>query len=642
MNKLKNLLSITLLLTLLLSISTPVFADSSKTSEDKTPSGILLSELETEVDQFMSEHIGISAPGASVAIVKNGEIVLSKGYGYADLENSIPVTPSTVFEYGSISKLFVWTSVMQLVEDGKLDLDENIEFYLPASFTEKWNPQYPITMRHIMNHSSGFGEYPFDLIESSFDNENFSLEEAILSAHPAQYYEPGTASVYSNYATAIAGYTVESISGEKFYEYEKNHIFDILSMKDSAGEIAWKDNESIIDHKSLGYSLDGNGSFSNTGWSYVSLYPAGSVNGTADDLARFAIALMPEGQEKSPLFDSVDTLSSMLSPSYTYPELGTAHGFFEYPSANAQAFGHGGNTASFSTQFAFVPEESFAIVILTNSSSELDITSGLQALLLGKPSIKGNGTTSTNFPSSSIVTGNYISMRGAVGTPMEFASYLSPTTIVSIEENKISFNLFGYSGIYEQTAPYTYELIEGTHPLFQTMFPTLIFKLDQEGNPSQIIIGKGMDYSSYPNNHTPVSLTLNIISLVIGSLFFTVIPVVLLISFIRKRKKDSFNKNGLFFPRLGLTLSGPGFLINNGLLFINLISNQFIEYSGIIPFQIINYILSAIALGFFIWGIVRWKKETKTSEKIWFAITIILLVTLICLFITWNLFTILF
>ncbi len=101
-----------------------LFLPTINAASDQTPSGIEMSQLEENIDSFVEEHIGITTPGAAISVVKNGEVVFSKGYGYADIENKVPVDPQkTIFEYGSISKLFVWTAAMQLVEQGKLDLN---------------------------------------------------------------------------------------------------------------------------------------------------------------------------------------------------------------------------------------------------------------------------------------------------------------------------------------------------------------------------------------------------------------------------------------------------------------------------------------------------------------------------------------
>lgn len=132
-----------------------------------TPSGIPLAGLEAFVDDYVKEYIGQQSVGASIVMVKNGQVVLSKGYGYADVEQQIPVSPDTVMEWGSISKLAVWTSVMQLEEQGEIDLNVDIRSYLPENFLTKLKYDDPITMLNLMNHNAGFEEYMFDMAYQS-------------------------------------------------------------------------------------------------------------------------------------------------------------------------------------------------------------------------------------------------------------------------------------------------------------------------------------------------------------------------------------------------------------------------------------------------------------------------------------------
>lgn len=126
-------------------------------AENTTPSGIPIEELEQFVDEYAEEYIGSTVAGAAIIAIKDNQIVLSKGYGYADVENQIPMNPdTTVLEWGSITKLFVWVSAMQLAEQGELDLEEDIRTYLPEEFLTKLNYDDPITILNLMHHNAGF------------------------------------------------------------------------------------------------------------------------------------------------------------------------------------------------------------------------------------------------------------------------------------------------------------------------------------------------------------------------------------------------------------------------------------------------------------------------------------------------------
>ena len=153
-----------------------------------------MNQLEKTVDGYMEEYVGKTANGAAVVYIQNGTMVFSKGYGYADVENKVPVDPAeTVFEYASISKTFTWTAVMQLAEQGEIDLNADICTYLPQEFAKELNQkkisEKPIRVVDLMNHRAGFGDQYFSMDFSSQDKLSESLEEALLKTMPDQIYE---------------------------------------------------------------------------------------------------------------------------------------------------------------------------------------------------------------------------------------------------------------------------------------------------------------------------------------------------------------------------------------------------------------------------------------------------------------------
>lgn len=161
--------------------------------------------------------------GVVVVIVYQGRVLFAKGYGYADVARKIPVSPqTTLFRPGSISKLFTWTAVMQLVEQGRLDLDRDVNEYLDFAIPPAY-PQ-PITLRHILTHTPGFE----DVLKNLFATDPaklLSLREYLVGQLPQRIYPPGVTVAYSNYATALAGYIVERVSGQPFAAYVAEHIF---------------------------------------------------------------------------------------------------------------------------------------------------------------------------------------------------------------------------------------------------------------------------------------------------------------------------------------------------------------------------------------------------------------------------------
>ena len=628
----------TLLCTLVCTLLLSFFPTStSAASTETTPTGIQLDRLEDEIDRFMEKYIGISTPGAAVAVVKDGEIIFSGAYGMADIENQIPVSSETVFEYGSINKLFVWISVMQLVEQGKLDLDVDVRAYLPEEFNRKWQITYPITIRNILNHSGGFGEYPFDLLYTEGATA-MGLDEAILDAHPKQFFEPGTASVYSNYATSVAAYVVECISGQEYYRYQAENIFDRIGMTHTAGHPMWLDNIAILETKAQGYAKDAGGRFQTSGDSQILLYPAGAISGTVDDLARFVIALTP-GNNPTPLFEEIDTLSSVFSPSYAEGQSGTAHGFFELDGATSPALGHGGNTISFSAQVAFVPEERFGIVMLANTRNEADIVFGLQNLLIGNR-VKEPGDASSNMPDAHELEGVFFTLRRAEGTPMEFTGYVANYQVQAIDENRIELTMMMFSGEYTQTAPYVFEVTENAAPILRAMFNKLVFKTEN-GKPIQILIGKGLDLAVAPAHRSTPLLILSVSVLFLAALFFVVSPFGLIVSAMKRKKRGHTANKAFIRLQTSATLCGTALLLNTVLLLIA-IANPTGRYSLVFAHGIVNYVLAVLGAVAIVLGGIYYRKQTTRAPKVWFIISGVLFILLIAVLAFWNMFVVFF
>ena len=270
--------------------------------------------LESYVDGLVGSLMkSNNSPSGTVAIMHRGELILSKGYGYQDVEQQVPVDPAkTLFRPGSVSKLFTWVSVMQLVEQGKLDLDVDVNDYL-ESFQIRDSFDQPITLRHIMTHTAGFEDGAVGYLIIDDPEKARPLAEAMERYQPARVNPPGKQTAYSNYATAIAGLIVQTVSGQPFNDYVREHIFEPLRMVDThfvlpenkwprlaqlyspvGTEISWgkpwklsasTDLEVADPELSRGYF---DGSFFESGG-------AGLVSSTRDYL-RFALMLLNEGE----------------------------------------------------------------------------------------------------------------------------------------------------------------------------------------------------------------------------------------------------------------------------------------------------------------------------------------------------------
>jgi len=189
---------------------------------------------ESDVEAFLDGLVPLQLErddiaGVAIAVVKDGKVLFAKGYGYSDVKKKTPVSvENTLFRPGSISKLFTWTAVMQLVEQGKLDLDRDVNDYLDFKIPPTY-PQ-PITLRNIMTHTAGFGETAKDLFVP--DAKDLTPLHPYLVHHmPKRIFPPGTTPAYSNYATTMAGYIVERVSGKPFNDYINENILKPLGME---------------------------------------------------------------------------------------------------------------------------------------------------------------------------------------------------------------------------------------------------------------------------------------------------------------------------------------------------------------------------------------------------------------------------
>ena len=613
--------------------------------EGYTPSGIVFSEMESRIDDIVAKHQ--TALGVAVVVVQDGEIVFSKGYGYANSQNRTAIDPATtVFEIGSTSKLFVWVAIMQLLEQGLLELDTYVRHYLPEDFYNQLAFEKPFTVRDLMNHQAGFGENLFDSIfDAQRTDSSISFRDGLLLAQPAQLFEPSTVTAYSNFGTALAGYIVGYITGQDFYFYEMENIFAPAGMTNTLNQPSWFGNTSFLQSKATGYISDGQGGFRQHIWSYFPMYPAGAVNATAEDLARFAIALMPPNGESGPLFESPNTLATIFTNSSLDLDnpTGTYHGFVRYVGA-FPTFGHAGDTSSFSTEFSIVPEKRFGVIIIANTGGAVDIRFDIESLLVGN-NFDEVHPLEPNLPSASAVEGRFATTRSHAGSLMEFMDYLFMPTInvVATSENTIRLSFVGMDDLgsaeFMQVEPYTFGMISVDSPILAIMI----------GDGIRFVMEDGIAVHGHVNSVfdliTPMRSQLNLavgaVGSIISMLFFLLMPFVLLIVFLLNRKKGNSHTR-FHYASIGFLTIGTLLAINNLVAIIRiLVINMFRSASEISPHVWINYMLASLAVITMVGFIVYFRKERsaeKVKGKVLCGVTMSFLVMLIVVLFDWNFF----
>jgi len=288
-----------------------------------------------------------SSPSGTVAIVRNGELIFAKGYGYQDVEKQIPVDPfTTLFRPGSVSKLFTWVAVMQLVEQGKLDLDTDVNTYL-QNFKIKDTFDQPITLRHILTHTSGFEDGALGYLIIDDPAKALPLAEAMERYQPERVNPPGAQTAYSNYATAIAGLIVANVSGLEFTDYIQQHIFDPLGMQHSSFKEPLPENLAATMANSYGLEQ---GKFVSKPFEIIASFaPAGAQSATSVDMVKFGQAILNGGELNGQRILKEATVKEMLTRNFSHDDrlLGMALGFYEGDYEGTNVIGHGGDTQYF-------------------------------------------------------------------------------------------------------------------------------------------------------------------------------------------------------------------------------------------------------------------------------------------------------
>lgn len=379
MNK-KRVLLIILCLQIILCSNTIALASNNSV----LPSGISYSEIGEEIEAYVKEHEKTTA-GMAVSVFGGDGIIYENYFGYGDIENKLPVDKDTVIEWGSVTKLLVWVSLMQLWEDGKVDFNEDINSYLPSGYLGKLKYDNPITINNLFNHEAGFQDYLVGLFTLKDTNDK-SLGESLKEVQPPQIYPPGYATAYSNWSTSLGAHIVENVSQMSFSNYVHQNIFSPLDMNDTAVFTDLSDNKSVKERRVLlkNYSTK-NDLLEGVAYN-IELYPSGMATSTLSDFRKFGTEFLQNERKASKLFKNKETLDMMLTPTKYYGDTGIGlnyHGLWAHH-FKVETLGHGGNTAGSSSFFVFDPKSQVGVVVMTNQLSETKYNKDMLDLVFGK------------------------------------------------------------------------------------------------------------------------------------------------------------------------------------------------------------------------------------------------------------------
>ncbi len=332
----------------------------------------------TNLDAIASSRYSSNEPGAAVLVIKDGETLLRKGYGLADLEQGIAIEPDMVFRIGSVTKQFTAAAILLLEEAGKLSVQDDVRKHLP---------EYPthgrvITLEHLLTHTSGIRSYTDMKVFGERVRQDMSVEDVIaLFKDEPLAFEPGEKYAYNNSGYFLLGTVIEKASGKTYDTYLRENIFEPLGMSQTYYGSASR----IIPKRAQGY--DGvNGEFQNAEYLSMTIpYAAGSLLSTVDDLAKWARAL------EAPGFLSRESLETWWKPfrlakgeSVHY---GYGWGISDY--YGHRVVSHGGGINGFTCHLLWMPEDRVFVAVLTNRNDEKSnptlVARKLAAAALGKP-----------------------------------------------------------------------------------------------------------------------------------------------------------------------------------------------------------------------------------------------------------------
>ena len=405
--------------------------------------------------------------GAVVVVVKDGQIVTARGFGFSDVEKRTPVDPrATLFRPGSVSKLVTWTAVMQQVEAGKIDLDADVNRYLDFKIPPRDGK--PATMRQLMQHAAGFEEQAREIMSS--DTAKASGFVALLKRWtPERIYEPNTTPAYSNYGASLAGYIVQRVSGEPFDDYVERHIFTPLGMTRSSFRQPLP--AALRPLMSKGYAA---ASGPAKGFEIVGPAPAGSMSSSGEDMAKFMIAHLQGGAYNGVQILKPTTVATMHdSPLTIVPPLNRMElGFFETNINGRQVIAHLGDTQWFHSALHLFLREGTGLYFSFNSAGKGGASGGLRGALFedfsdryfpAPSAAETRVDSATAAKHAEMLAGTWVGSRRSESNFLSIVG-LAGQTRVGVSKGKIVVPIPGLNGQpreWVETAPFVWRELGG-------------------------------------------------------------------------------------------------------------------------------------------------------------------------------------
>lgn len=333
-------------------------------------------QLFTEFDKFLSEQFKPNETGGTALVARNGQIIYKKAFGMANLEMNIAMQPDMIFRIGSITKQFTAVAILQLMEQGKLSLQDEITKYLP---------DYPmnghkITIEHLLTHTSGIQSYTSMKDFETNMRKDMTPEEMINSfKNQAMEFAPGTKWNYNNSGYFLLGFIIEKVSGKTYPKYVEEVFFKPLGMTNSY----YGNDTKIIKNRVGAYDEDESGVINAPFLSMTLPYAAGSIQSTVEDLFKWNQAVHAYKLVKKETIDKAFTKYKLNDGK----ETDYGYGWFLQNVQGSPTIEHGGGINGFLTHGIYIPKADVFVAVFSNCNCKAPqvVTSKLAALTIGKP-----------------------------------------------------------------------------------------------------------------------------------------------------------------------------------------------------------------------------------------------------------------
>lgn len=610
---------------------TPVTAETEMPEDSKVLSKFL-------DDFFIKKMSEYHVPGAAIVVVKDGKIFFSKGYGYSNIEKKIHVNPKeTIFRVASVSKIFTITGVLQLEEQGVIDINKDVNEYL-KNFKVENNYEEPIKIKYLLTHTDGFETR--DLATFVQDPDDLlPLEDVLKNDLNSPVQNPGSKITYGGYGTALAGYLISQVKNEPFEEYLNDNIFKPLNMENSTFNQVLPENLKENIATVYNYEEDKD-KFIPTQFLYVSTAPTGALSTTPEDMGKFLIALLNKGKYGQNRILKEEAVENMLNEQYTsHPSLpGVTYGFMESLYNGEKSLIRDGSGVGIRSQIYLLPEHNLGYFYVQNIRGD-EMVEEFNEAFMNKffPDKEKKSNKQVYSEELKKYEGNYRPSQTAEHTLVKMEALAMGDLEVKADENgQLTVAVLGESEIYGGF-PKESKWAETEPLLFRRVDKEryMAFQEDEEGKIISLTSGSGYHGSFvkipwYESSRVQLYLLISYIAIFLAAIIINLIQFV-------KGDRNNLQIGGLISLLFIIGIIGILYV----LFFKRIAGFPAFAFGVSLPAKImLTFLLAAslLSIGFLIILIKNWSAGKMTSfDKIFYSIVMVSFIGTILWLNYWNL-----